>query len=66
MSKCQNCGEEIIMIPGGGPWVHKGNFSIECECPLYAEAEPHTEEPTSYVSFDHQPNWSRLKDGPNA
>jgi hypothetical protein len=59
--KCTNCGEEIIMFSGAGPWVHAEGFSIECECPLYAEAEPHPEESPDYVSFEHEPNWSILE-----
>lgn len=61
MTKCANCGEEIICLPGAGPWVHAGNFAIECECPLYAEAEPHPERSKDYVSFDHEPSWCMLE-----
>ena len=61
MTKCQNCGEEIFMLPGAGPWIHTANGAIECECPLYAEAAPHSEKPADYVSFEHEPQWSVLE-----
>ena len=42
--KCANCQKEIIMLPGGGPWVHVNGFAIECQASTEAEPE---EEPES-------------------
>jgi hypothetical protein len=49
------------MLPGAGPWVHDGKFTIECESPLYAEAAPESEAESGYVSFEHDPNWSMIE-----